>query len=216
MENETTPTKPAVDTARPLAIPRHPVLAWIFRHPFLTIILVGVVLYQPYSWLMGPSLNSQPTQKIVIRGSFPFSKGFDLVLDASYTSKNPTCRQMARTLLIFPAAEVNRNIDVPVPVQREGEDRYRAEVVLDYVSPGFCEWKFSGMGYRVTGNKQSDTGVSGLGDIPHRANNAEMVCRYRQVLKFDRLIVACDRKIKPNDDSLKGETRFDFIWEGEQ
>lgn len=74
---------------------------WAWRHKLLVVIGVFVSLGFAHYLLTRPTDNPQPQKKIVVRGSFPYDRGWDLRIEASYYSKNPTCKQTARAFFIF-------------------------------------------------------------------------------------------------------------------
>ncbi|MES2771294.1 MAG: hypothetical protein V4623_04845 [Pseudomonadota bacterium] len=217
-----TATAPAAEAPKPLA---KRLKTWLRRHPFSSLLLALIVLYTLYtsieSWIMGPNINAHPQQKVVIEGSFPFGLGFDLILQPSYGSKNPSCKRTARAFLIFPMREVNRRMVLPFSVQRLGNDRYRAEYFLDYVAPGFCDWQNTGLGYRIAGNKQTSELVRVLDAGLTSNTHIQRICSYSSlpaypIPKPNRLVVSCTETPMNVGDKPKTDTsQFDFIWQGE-
>ena len=86
-----------------------PVTRWIMRHKLLTLRCALVVAAAMLHYLVTrPVDNPQPQKKQIVQGSFPYEKGWELRIEASYYKvlHNPTCRQTAR-FLHFPQAEVS-------------------------------------------------------------------------------------------------------------
>lgn len=196
--------------------PRSIVLAWVLSHKLITVITSVALCYLGFTLFVTPRVNDNPIQKIKIHGEFPYEKGLTLSLQASFYSRNPTCKQMGRAFLIFPTAEVDRRIAVDLPVTKVGTNQYEAEVALDHISPGFCEWKFGGMSYRILGEKQSDTAYEGLGGVPHHISKATFICKYVLVPKANRDIVFCSNAFNfVFEDKISRTSELNFSWKGE-
>jgi hypothetical protein len=180
------------------------------------VVLLGIaaiaVIYMSYRWVVDPKINEHPVQKISIHGDFPFDKGLNLYFTVDYRSFNPTCKQTARVFLIIPAADVNRKTTFPVPIRRIGETRYEAEIYLDYISPGFCEWGYAGMGYDILKKDELPRGGQGLGGIPRSIKKSTYRCWESRVPKTDRFIFLCRRQTDPGvKDDFLSPAELNFV-----
>ncbi|MFA7270650.1 MAG: hypothetical protein WC073_15040 [Sterolibacterium sp.] len=194
-----------------IEIPKY--LTWIWRHKLLLIISIVSLVYAISYWLYTPQLNSNPVQHIAIRGQFPYNKGLKLALQVSFSSKNPTCKQMAMAFFIFPAAKVDRSVELDVPVNQMAEDRYEAELNIDHFLPGFCEWEYAGMSYQFLGDRQSDTNQHALGPIPIKANRSTLACEYSNIPKTNLTHVYCRKAVPPFlDKAIQPTTELNFLW----
>lgn len=193
---------------------------WAWRHKLLVVIGVFVSLGFAHYLLTRPTDNPQPQKKIVVRGSFPYDRGWDLRIEASYYSKNPTCKQTARAFFIFPQAEVSREAWRTIPVIREGDSRYRFEFFEDAVSPGFCEWSMRFVNYRIYSAGKEIQGGAILG-FPGRFNVIRYGCSNITSTYFrspDRTPiaetgVACYEGDNHWKDPSQSDALIDFIWE---
>lgn len=188
---------------------------FVQRHKMMAALLVLIPIYFVYGWFVGPNLNDSPTQTYEISGEFPFDQGLSLDLKVSYQSSNPTCRQMARVFFLIPAAEVDRRLSIHLPVKQVGPNRYATEVVLDRYRPGFCEWRYAGMGYRIVGGKQSSTAHDGLGPIPNRLKKLDMQCKYHEIIEQKRFYISCNGSNESLvETNTKPSAELNFFWEG--
>jgi len=194
----------------------HRIGSLLSRHKAITVLCVLGLFVYGYSWVVSPHVNSAPTQKVVISGQFPFSKGLDLSLQASFYSRNPTCKRTPQVFLIIPAAsDINREIDLDLPVKRGDGDRYTAELNLDHFSPGFCDWQYGRMSYQFSGGRLSRAGLShALGPFPTRDRRMTYNCEYHTISKPVFLTVSCGLPLRlPNDISKTSDTaELDFTW----
>ena len=189
-------------------------LFWLWQHKLLMTVAIGSLAYVISYWLFRPQINPNPSQHFVISGHFPYSKGLTLALQVSFNSRNPSCKQIARAFFIFPAAEVNRSIELDVAVKRTAENHYEAELNADHFMPGFCEWEYGGMSYQILGDKQSDTNQHALGPVPHKANRSTLVCEYSSIPKTNRLHVYCRKATPPyfDIDKRQPSVELNFLW----
>lgn len=196
----------------------HRIGSLLSRHKVITVLCVLGLLVYGYDWVVSPHVNSAPKQKVVISGQFPFSKGLELSLRASFYSRDPTCKQTPRVFLIIPAAsEIDRKIHIDIPIKRGDGDRYSAEVSIDHFPPGFCDWQYGGMSYQLSGGQQSGAGLfSAIGPFPNLYRRMTYTCEYHTISKTDRLTVSCGLPLRlPNDISKTGDTaELNFTWKG--
>jgi hypothetical protein len=118
------------------------ILDTIRRFKILWVLLAAIVcVLYGYSWLMTPSTNPNPREKILIRGVFPFDQGLELKFQEGYHTRNPICEYTARVFFFFPQAKVSREIGLPlISVRRIADTKYETEIFRDRLSPGFCDW----------------------------------------------------------------------------
>lgn len=183
---------------------------WMMRHKLLTFAAVFLLAALTNYLVTRPEDNPQPKKKLLVQGSFPYEKGWDLRIKASYYSRNPTCRQTARAFFIFPQAEVTREAWRTVPVVREENNRYRFEFHEDALLPGFCDWQLQFVHYVVTKNGKEIQGGAILG-FPGRYNVIRYGCSTVTMRNLSG--VACYE----GDDHWKHPTKtdyqIDFVWE---
>lgn len=102
-------------------------VSWLCRHwVMVTIAGLGVLLLG-HRWLMAPCVNPNPVKKVVMRGEFPFDRGWELRIQQSFYTRNPLCKRMARVFFIIPQAEASGEVWAPsiVPPRLTG-NRYEA------------------------------------------------------------------------------------------
>ncbi|MDO8341042.1 MAG: hypothetical protein Q7T59_03640, partial [Candidatus Woesebacteria bacterium] len=136
-----------------------------------------------------------------------------LKIEASYYSRNPTCRQTARAFFIFPQAEVSREAWRTVPVLREVGNRYRFEFYEDAVLPGFCDWRLQFVFYRIYKEGKSIQGGAILG-FPNRYNVIRYGCESVSMRNLSG--VACYEGDNHRKDPARTDAQIDFIWEEKQ
>lgn len=195
------------ESAVPTLTPRH----WLLRHKLVVAIGILVSLGFGHYWLTLPSDNPLPQKKIVVRGSFPYDRGWDLRMAASYYSKNPTCRQTARAFFFFPQAEVSREGWRTIPVIREGGDRYRFEFHEDSISPGFCDWTFRFVNFSIIHNGKEIDGSAILG-FPRPFNTFRFSCSMSTIRRDVGGVTCYEGDNRWNDPSHQ-YVLIDFLWE---
>jgi hypothetical protein len=175
-----------------------------------------VIAFHAYQWWITPRLNENPSKVFEISGAFPFDQGLDLTLTAYYSTNSIPCRQMARVFLIFPAAEVNREIRVHLPITRVGQNRYTTKVALDHYAGGACEWAWAGMSYKITGGKLPKKQISeSIGPIPARAAKIDLRCRYFQ-MKDKRQGLFCNNDKYQEEPNLTQAAELNFFLQKDQ
>jgi hypothetical protein len=195
--------------------------SWMMRHKLLTLaslfVLAGLVHYL----VTRPVDNPQPQRKQIVQGSFPYDKGWELRIEASYYSNNPTCKQTARAFFFFPQAEVSREAWRTIPVVREDGNRYRFEFYEDAIQPGFCDWKLQFVYYRVFSNGEKVQGGAILG-FPGSYNVIRYGCvnikrtyyKAPDRTPVDEVGVACLERDNHWKDAARTDNQIDFVWEG--
>ena len=178
----------------------------------IAFVLGLVALYGAKEWLFSPNINPNPTQRIVMHGSFPFDNGFSLQLQVSFTSNNPTCRQVERAFLIFAAANVDRTIRFKTKIVKTGNSQYETDIYLDYVAPGFCDWQYSGMSYNISGGPITHGLYSALGDIPKKTKMAIFQCSDRYIKNIGITSFYCLIEQETPQSELLAPAQIDFIW----
>jgi hypothetical protein len=193
--------------------------SWVMRHKLLTLaslfVLAGLVHYL----VTRPVDNPQPQKKQIVQGVFPYDKGWELRIEASYYSNNPTCKQTARAFFIFPQAEVSREAWRTIPVVREEGNRYRFEFYEDAIDPGFCDWRLQFVYYRIFSN-----GAKIQGGAILRFPSSYNVIRYDCVnvkstyykapdrTPVEQVGVACLERDNHWKDSARTDNQIDFVW----
>lgn len=202
-------------TARPLLLRS---FAWMRRHKVVTI-LGFLALYLGGEYLlMSPFVNPFPTKKITVRGVFPYDRGWELRFRKEYFTKNPSCKQTARILFIFPQAEVNRHQNVPITVRRDGGNQYSFEYYEDYFLSGFCEWSPGFLFYGIRVNQRAGNDVAMLG-FPERLKGIDYACRAKARMDYisKNLVIwaDCFEEKKYGLDPSRPHNEANFTWRGE-
>lgn len=145
------------------------------RRWVVTLILLFGLVFVGFHWLMTPTVNPNPIRKVVMRGEFPFERGWELRIARSFYARNSLCNRTARVFFFIPQAEVSRE-KAPlfiVPKQLESS-RYEVEYYQDYFLPGFCDWTERFVSYSILQNGQIKTGQALLGfpNLHNKINNS--------------------------------------------
>lgn len=186
--------------------------SWVMRHKLLTLAGLFLLAALAHYFVTRPVDNPQPQKKLVVQGSFPYDKGLELRVEATYYSESVNCRQTARAFFIFPQAEVAREAWRTVPVLREGGNRYRFEFYEDAVLPGFCDWRLQFVFYRIYKEDKKVQGGAILG-FPGRFNVILYGCSNVEMPNGDRSLVACYEGDDHWKDSTRNDNQIDFVWE---
>jgi hypothetical protein len=197
--------------------------SWGVRHKLLTFAITFLLAAAFHYLVTRPVDNPQPQKKLLVQGSFPYDKGLELRIDATYYSESVSCRQTARAFFIFPQAEVAHEAWRNVPVVREGGNRYRFEFYPDAVLPGFCDWRLQFVFYRIYKDGKNVQGGAILG-FPGRFNVIRYGCSNLTSTYFrspDRTPiietgVTCYEGDSHWKDSAKTDHQIDFVWEEKQ
>lgn len=192
----------------------------IFVIIFIAISIYLFIIFVNKRDMYDLEINKSPARVIHLQGQFPYEKGLTLAFNVDYSSSNPACKRMAKLLYFIPVAEVSRRVNVDIPVKKISATEYKAEVVLDRYSPGYCDWKYAGVGYQISGGKQTYwSGYSALGKIPESIGSVSLNCKYRSYLsdksknKYETYL-SCDEPdhINIGNASLK-TTELNFLIE---
>jgi len=192
-------------------------IAWCKKHWLFSGFLALVVVYAVVLQLAKPSVNPDPKRKIVMSGTFPYDRGFELKLDISFSTANPDCDETLRTLGLFPAAKVRQTWVTDVPVKKIGENRYSAEIAFDHLLPGRCQWTYAGMAYNISSKEYPSTSNRGLGPIPQLVKAAHMNCKLLGTAGIEPQFASCRQVYEEPtraEESLE-PARLDFVWVGE-
>ena len=183
--------------------------SWVMRHKLLTFAGVFLLAALVHYLVTRPVDNQQPQQKLIVQGKFPYDKGWELRIEASYYSRSVNCRQTARAFFIFPQAEVASEVWRTIPVVREVGNRYHFEFYEDAMLPGFCDWRLRFVNYIITKNGKEIQGGAILG-FPGRFN----VIRYGCLnVRGDPNRYACLERDKHWIAPAIPSHQIDFIWE---
>ena len=192
-------------------------VAWCKKHWFVSGFLALMVVYAVVLQLYKPSVNPNPKRKIVMSGTFPYDRGFELKLDLRFSTADPDCQETLLTLGLFPAAKVKQRWQTDVPVKKIGENRYSAEIAFDHLLPGRCQWTYAGMTYNISSKEYPSTSNLGLGPIPQLVKAAHMNCELLGDPAVKRQHPAC---FQVYEEPIRSEespepARLDFVWVGE-
>lgn len=134
---------------------------WYF---WLTALATLATLYGGWRWMVTPHVNPHPQKKVVVRGVFPYERGWELRIRRDFSTRNSLCDVTARVFLIFPMADVARETWIEIPVIREGDNRYTFTYYEDHFVPGLCEWagRFTSFGIFQNGKNLQGGAILGL------------------------------------------------------
>lgn len=194
----------AVSDASPAGI-----RSWVMRHKLFSFVAVFLVAALVHYLVTRPVDNPQPQKKLVVQGSFPYDRGLELRVEATYYSESVNCRQTARAFFIFPQAEVSREAWRTVPVVREDGNRYRFEFYEDAMLPGFCDWRLRFVFYRIYKEGKKVQGGAILG-FPSHYNVIRYGCSN---VRGDPNRYACLEGDNHWKDPARTDHQIDFIWE---
>lgn len=184
--------------------------SWVMRHKLLTFAALFLLAALVHYLVTRAVDNPQPQKKLLVQGSFPYDKGLELLVEATYYSESVNCRQTARAFFIFPQAEVAREAWRTVPVVREHGNRYRFEFYEDAVLPGFCDWRLQFVFYRIYKEGKKVQGGAILG-FPGRYNVIRYGCS--NVTMRNLTGIACYEGDDHWNDPTRTNHQIDFIWE---
>ena len=189
-----------------------PTCLWNTRRKLLAsaAVLILAFLFINFSMRDGqPEDNPQPQQRRLVLGSFPYDRGWDLRIEASYYTNDPGCRRTARAFFIFPQATVTRQAWRSIPVIREGGNRYRFEYYDDAILSGSCDWRLKFVNYVIVKNGKEVQGGAILG-FPGRFNAIRYGCAN---LRGDGERFACIEDEIRRRDPIRTDYQIDFVWE---
>lgn len=184
--------------------------------------MVALIIFG-YRWVMSPVVNASPTKKVVVRGVFPYDRGWDLRIRTSFYTTNPTCKVTARAFFIFPMADVSREVSVDIPVNREGGNQYSFTYYEDHLQPGFCEWKQGFVFSQLFQDGKWRAGNSAILGLNGRFNLITYDCHYINLMTpglgkdaRERSIVCGEHKEMPNRHEPKiAGNEVNFVWRNE-
>lgn len=178
-----------------------------------TIAVIGLLIYG-YNALMNPTVNPHPIKKVVVRGKFPYDKGWELRIQQSFYAKNPSCNQTARIFFFIPQAEVSRERFLPpAAVKRLDASSYETEYFEDYFLPGFCEWVPYFTSYRIFSGEKLIQGGAMLG-FPNLYNRIDYGCSSIKMPRTNELATACYEGNNRSFDPSRKDGEINFFWKG--
>ena len=196
------------------------VRAWISRHKLLSFLVGFLLLWGAHYLITHPMDNPQPQKKVAVQGVFPYDRGLELRIEASYYSSNPICRETARAFFIFPQAEVSREAWRQIPLVREDGNRYRFDFYEDAIHPGFCDWKLRFVNYQIFEKGAEVQGGAILG-FPGRYNVIRYECgkvistyyKAPDRTPVKRVGIACLERDNHWHDPSRSVSQIDFVWD---
>ena len=194
--------------------------SWVMRHKLLTLVAIFLLAALAHYLVTRPMDNPKPQKRLLVQGSFPYDRGWDLKIEASYYSRNPTCKQTARAFFLFPQSEVSREAWRTVPVVRQQGNRYRFEFFEDAVLQGFCDWQLRFLNYSIFHDGREIQGEAILG-FPSRDDRIRYDCKSVSSTYFkapDRTPVietgvVCRDRDRHQKDPARSDYQIDFVWE---
>lgn len=181
----------------------------------LVVLATLITLYGSYRWTVTPHINPNPTKKVVVRGQFPYDRGWDLQIKTSFYTKNPQCDVMARAFSLFPMAQVAREVWADIPVIREGGNRYSFIYYEDYFLPGYCLWEQRFVYSRKYLDGEWEHGNTAISGLNSQHNQVNVECTREDNLVPGRGIEV-RRKVVVCFDHLGRNNRFHPQIEGKE
>lgn len=171
-------------------------------------------------WAISPHWKPNPTKKVVVRGVFPYDRGWDLRVHTSFYTNNPTCKVTARAFFIFPIADVSRETRLEIPVTREDGGRYSFTYYEDYFQPGFCDWEQGFVTVQQFQDGHWQPGSSAILGLNHQFNLINYECHYINLLApglgkdaREKSVVCGENKERPSQRSpLVADNEVNFTW----
>ena len=185
------------------------------RGRVLVVVATLITLYGGYRWTVTPHINPNPTKKVVVRGQFPYDRGWDLQIKTSFYTKNPQCDVMARAFLLFPMAQVAREVWADIPVIRESGNRFSFTYYEDYFLSGYCLWEQRFVYSRKYLDGEWERGNTAIPGLNSQYNQINYECTYMDVL-VPGLGRDAREKSVGCDDNLGRNHRFDSRIEGNE
>jgi hypothetical protein len=177
-----------------------------------TMLAIGVLGFG-YDQVIKPSIKPDPVEKIFVSGTFPFDRGWTLLIEKRFYTDNPTCKHLARVFFFVPVAEVSRELAVPIEVTRHKRNEYSFQYHDDYLAPGFCEWKSGFVAYQISHDGQVLQRGAMIG-FPIETNRIDYVCRPSRRPVTKEVVTVCLDK-GAYDKGLASRTgQVNFLWEG--
>ena len=155
---------------------------WRKRITLLALLLGLAAWYGAWRWMVTPRVNGQPQKKVVVRGVFPYDRGWDLQIQTSFYTRNPECKRTARAFGIIPMAEVAREAWADIPVTREGGNHYSFVYYEDYFAPGHCDWRLRYVYSHLFQDGKWEQGSSALMGLNRQNNQLSYDCHYKDSL----------------------------------
>lgn len=193
--------------------------SWLMRHWLLSLAGLFLVAGLFHYLIMHPVDNPRPQKRQIVQGSFPYDKGWELRIEASYYSNNPTCKQTARAFFLFPQAEVSREAWRTIPVVREEGNRYRFEFYEDAMQSGFCDWRLRFVNYVIQERGKEIQGGAILG-FPSSYNVIRYDCvnvkstyyKAPDRTPVEKVGVSCLERDNHWKDPARTDNQIDFVW----
>ncbi|HRP74047.1 MAG TPA: hypothetical protein PK725_01045 [Rhodocyclaceae bacterium] len=184
-------------------------------HFWLTALATLATLYGGWRWMVTPHVNPHPQKKVVVRGVFPYERGWELKALMNFYTHNPYCQTTARVFLIFPMAQVSRAQRVDIAVTREGANRYSLIYYQDHFLPGWCEWRFGGSSPVILVDGQS-VGGGGFGDDRRNYHQVNYECHYIEYdlprVKEKHIVCGDDSEQPHQHDPERTDKESNFVW----
>ena len=195
---------------------------WLWRHKLIAALGLCLLAAWANYEVMKLADNPAPTKKRIVHGEFPYDRGLELRIEASYYSKNPTCQLTAFVFLIVPQATVSREGWRTILLVRDGGNRFRFEFFEDAVLPGFCEWDLKFVYYRIFKDGKRVQGEAILGFpgpfnvFRYRCENFSMPWTRADGTRVDEKRVVCNPGDSRRYEPKNTDHQIDFIWEQKQ
>jgi hypothetical protein len=187
-------------------------------HFWLTALAMLATLYGGWRWMVTPHVNPHPQMKVVVRGVFPYERGWELRIRRDFSTRNRLCEITARAFLIFPMANVARETSIEIPVVREGDDnRYTFTYYEDHFVPGLCEWagRFTSFGIFQDGKNLQGGAILGLNrqynQITYECHFIDTEVRSIQGIQVQRGVV-CSGNVDRSFDPSRADNEVNFTW----
>ncbi len=115
---------------------------WCWWLLSLTLLAVGYASF--VSWMLVPSLNPDPKNKVTLEGDFPYSKGLQVNAFLRVYSTTRICESSNLVGRLFVSNRVQpspASYDIPLEVTPLEGDHYRLTYFTDVTRSGICGWQ---------------------------------------------------------------------------
>lgn len=167
--------------------------AFLYKHPIISC-LIGIYLFfkligTAWSWVLTPTINSNPQDPITLRGTFPFDKGFDLVFSQRATTTTPWVNRVCGMFVTDKGIPCHAGYQEVHP-KKIDKNHYEITFYRDYYLQGIAGWVHGGFGQRAYTSDTSSKGTSGLGP---QTNEMKCFDNPKDIHKFNGALICVSR-----------------------
>lgn len=137
---------------------------WMRKHWFVSTLLVLYLLLHGYwlafRWVTTPTLNPHPTDKVTIRGAFPFDKGYTMEMFQEASSTTPWVNRWCGYPMSSEGFPCHGGRQTLTAKQLDSK-HYELTFYRDFYLPGIAGWKHAGIALSTPRADKPRSGVAG-------------------------------------------------------